>query len=90
MSPVRLLILAGLLYLLWRLLRSKLGVRQRGPAPKTSSRGEVDDVLVEDPICHTLIPRGQAIRLRHEKTTYYFCSDRCCDRFIKSAQKERT
>ena len=85
MSPQRLLILGILLYIAWRLLRNLIGEKIATEAKKqqkTKVAGSgVQDVLVEDPVCHTLIPKHQAIRLRQDGTTYYFCSDKCCDTF---------
>ena len=48
---------------------------------KKAEDATVQDVLVEDPVCHTLIPKHQAIRLRQNGQTHYFCSDACCDKF---------
>ena len=85
MSPQRLLILGILLYIAWRLLRNLIREKIATEAKKqqkTKVAGSgVQDVLVEDPVCHTLIPKHQAIRLRQDGTTYYFCSDKCCDTF---------
>jgi YHS domain-containing protein len=89
MTPLRLLIIGCLLYILYRLLttpRRNKGVDAKGSA---GNRGNaVQDVLVEDPVCHTLIPKGQAIRLRHEKQIYYFCSNKCCEKFLKQKGEE--
>ncbi len=86
MHPVRLLILAALLYLAWRLLKAPH--RQSGNRGKKAAQegGKVEDVLMEDPVCHKLIPKSQAIRLRKDKTTYYFCSEECCDTFTREAR----
>ncbi|XOF35224.1 MAG: YHS domain-containing protein [Candidatus Electrothrix sp. YB6] len=90
MSPQRLLLLAVLLYIGWRLVRSLIRekIRQelqqeRAKAGQAAQNAQttVRDVLVEDPVCHTLIPKDQAIRLRQDSKTYYFCSDSCCDQF---------
>ena len=87
MSPQRLFLLAILLYIAWRLLRSLIRdtITQQAKTKlrKESEQAEetVQDILVEDPVCHTLIPQHQAIRLRHDGETYYFCSDSCCDQF---------
>ncbi|MCI5224080.1 MAG: YHS domain-containing protein [Candidatus Electrothrix sp. AR4] len=88
MSPQRLFILSILLYIAWRLVRSmireKISKEAQSQLRKESTQAEktaVQDVLVEDPVCHTLIPQHQAIRLRQEGKTYYFCSDICCDQF---------
>jgi YHS domain-containing protein len=94
MSPQRLLLLAVLLYIGWRLVRSLIRekIRQalrheKAKAGQTAQNEQetVRDVLVEDPVCHTLIPKNQAIRLRQDETTYYFCSESCCDQFTGSA-----
>lgn len=88
MSPVRLVILAVLLYIAWRLIRNLLKGRPPGQAGRQSQSAEVRDKLVEDPVCHTLIPKGQAIRLRRKGTTYYFCSEKCCDTFTRDSGGE--
>ncbi len=84
MSPVRLFILAVLFYIAWRLFQgSKKKKSEHSCGQATSS--EVKDVLMEDPVCHTLVPKGQAIRLRHKGKTYYFCSEKCCDTFTRES-----
>ena len=89
MSPVRLVIIGALLYILYRLFvgpRKKRGdAEKNGPA---SSGTAVQDVLVEDPVCHTHIPRGQAVQLHHDNKMYYFCSDKCCEMFLKQKGAE--
>ena len=85
MSPQRLLILAILLYIGWRLVRSLIRESimkelEDGQAGQPTNE-KTQDILVEDPVCHTLIPRHEAIRQRHNGITYYFCSEACCDKF---------
>lgn len=91
MGPQRLLLLAVLGWIAWRLLRSLIREkitnelrRQRQDSRKKEA--EVEDVLEEDPVCRTLIPRHQAVRLRHDGRTYYFCSETCCDIFISEQE----
>lgn len=88
MSPQRLLLLAFLFYIAWRLLRSlirdSITRKAESKVRKESGQAEeetVQDILVEDPVCHTLIPQHQAVRLRQNGKNYYFCSDSCCDQF---------
>ena len=85
MSPQRLLILTVLLYIAWRLIRNLIRDKIEAEAAKRQKKevkdSTVQDVLVEDPVCHTLVPKHQAIRLRQDGKTYYFCSDKCCDKF---------
>lgn len=83
MSPQRLLILAVLLYIAWRLIRNLIREKIAAETEKRQQEQhtKVEDILVEDPVCHTLVPKHQAIRLRHDGKTYYFCSENCCDTF---------
>ncbi len=83
MSPQRLLILAVLLYIAWRLIRNLIREKITAATEKRQQEQhtKVEDILVEDPVCHTLIPKHQAIRLRNNGKTYYFCSENCCDTF---------
>ena len=81
MGPIRLAILLFLLYLLYRLVTGgsrqpeKKTTKQQGPEPPTQ------DVLVEDPVCHTYIPKGQAVTWRKNGATYHFCSKTCRDKY---------
>ena len=89
MSPLRLAIIGVLLYILFKLL---MGPRKSGGYFKknnpASSGDAVQDVLVEDPVCHTYIPREQAVQLHHNSQMYYFCSDKCCKMFLKQKGAE--
>lgn len=85
MSPVRLVILAVLIYIGYRLVVSgwkKKNSSVEGPLD-SSNDSPVSDVLVEDPVCHTLIPKKQAVRLQYDETIIYFCSEKCCDNFVR-------
>ena len=89
MTPLRLVIIGILLYILYRLLigpkKKQKEARENDPS---SSEGAVQDVLAEDPVCHTYIPKGQAVQLHHDKKMYYFCSDKCCEMFLKKKGAE--
>jgi YHS domain-containing protein len=85
MTPLRLLILIVLCYIGWRMLRSGLG--KKPPQAAQDSASSPEDVLVEDPVCHVLIPKHQALRLRRDGVTYYFCSEQCCDQFAGQPEK---
>ena len=80
MTPLRLFIIAVLLYVGWRLLRKSFGRKSTDTTRQNKDAG-LEDVLVEDPVCHVLVPKHQALRLRRDGITYYFCSERCCDQF---------
>jgi YHS domain-containing protein len=85
MGPFRLIIIAILLYIGYRLLTSGRKKEKKTGKQDTVSgnAGPVSDVLVEDPVCHCLVPKGQAIRLQHNSKMLYFCSEDCCNKFIE-------
>lgn len=95
MSPLKLLVIAALLYLGYRLLisdwKKKKGKdTESSSSAKTQENGQVEDVLVEDPICHTLVPKQQAIRLKQKgkEGYFYFCSEKCCNQFVSETGEQ--
>lgn len=88
MSPIKLVVISLLLYLGYRLLvsdwRKKKKKKEDDSAGEIKDGASVTDVLVEDPICHKLVPKRQAIRLKSKKsdTIVYFCSEECCTKFV--------
>lgn len=87
---LRFVILAILVFIAYRLLIGGLkgwrGVEKKAVPPISDTK--VSDVLVEDPVCHTLVPRQQAIRLQHKGEIIYFCSEKCCNIFIQQGDEE--
>ncbi len=84
MSPLRIVIIGILLYIGFRLITGgrKKNNRENNQTPDSESEKPVQDVLVEDPICHSLVPQKQAIHLQHRGSMVYFCSEECCNTFI--------
>jgi uncharacterized protein len=39
------------------------------------------DVLVQDPVCQTFIPRQEALKITKNGQDYFFCSEGCLKRF---------
>jgi len=82
MSPVRILILLGLFYLLYRLLINAGKKEDGGEAAGAGM--PASDVLKEDPVCHVLVPARQATVLNNNGETLYFCSDACRSKYLIS------
>ncbi len=76
MFVVRLLTAGALAY---AGLRLRKYLSQSGQVPQTGAGDEapLEDILVEDPVCHRLVPQKQALTLIHAGTYHYFCSDGC-------------
>ena len=89
MGPLRLIILAILVYVGYRLLVGGRKKEKQAGKEKSAVGGStaVTDVLVEDPVCHILVPKGQAIHLQHQGKMVYFCSENCCNTFIEKGKE---
>lgn len=86
MGPLRILILAVLFYLGYRLIKanfSKSDDKKKAETQDEETRqgGAITDVLIEDPVCHKLVPKQQAYALEAEDGVHYFCSKECGDKF---------
>ena len=79
MSPLRIVILIILFYLLYRLLfAGRIAAAKRKERKQEESES---DILKEDPICGKLVPSRQAEVLVSQGKRYYFCSRKCRDSF---------
>jgi len=75
-SPLRIILLAILFYIAYRLIFSG---RKKGLSQPTD-RG-LCDTLEEDPICKKLVPSRQAVQFLWRGEKLYFCSQECCNTF---------
>jgi YHS domain-containing protein len=53
-------------------------------APRPLEKDQEPDLLVQDPVCKTFIPRREALRTEKGGATYFFCSEGCLKRFLSS------
>ena len=82
---MRLLILAALIYLLWRALRTWTAKTALGRGTQRDLRGDpVDDVMVKDPVCGVYFPKKDGVPLHHGGEERLFCSTECRDRYRKT------
>ena len=86
---MRVIIIAALIYLAYRALKSWMGIQTRPPEGMSPSpRGEIDDVMVKDPFCEAYFPQRNGVPLNFEGRELLFCSRECKDRFIKQQQEK--
>lgn len=88
---LRFVILAILFFLAYRLVVGSFKNRntdEKKQQELADGDAKVSDILVEDPVCHTLIPRQQAIHLQHQGEIVYFCSEECCNIFVKQGEEK--
>jgi len=80
---MRLLILIGLIYIAYRAFKS-WAVQKTADTGfmKDQATGEIDDVMVKDPVCEVYFPKRNGIHLKHEGEDLYFCSADCKNEFV--------
>ncbi len=77
----RLILGVALGYVVYRVVRrlkemfTLSGPTQHGPQMPQP------DVLVQDPVCGTFIPRQEALKFTKDGQDYFFCSEGCLKRF---------
>jgi YHS domain-containing protein len=84
----RLLLGLGLGYLGYVIIKQvarSLGLWPQAPKPLEPNREA--DILVQDPVCKTFIPRREALKAEKDGATYFFCSEGCLKRFLTSDRK---
>ena len=80
---MRLLILAGLVYFIFRSLKSWMRSSTRSSAPMTGgTAGEIDDIMVKDPLCEVYFPKRNGVRFMFEGEELLFCSTECRNKFV--------
>jgi YHS domain-containing protein len=85
-SPLRIVILVILFYLLYRLLfAGRIAAARRKKQEKEEPQV---DVLQEDPVCGRLVPSRQAVVLERKGEKHYFCSRECRDSFRQHQGEE--
>jgi YHS domain-containing protein len=86
---VRLLILAALLYLAWRALKSWMAGGAIGRRTGGDLQSDVaDDIMVQDPVCKVYFPKRDGVHLRSGGKDLYFCSPECRDRYLEDQSKD--
>jgi len=82
---MRLLILAFLAYLLYRVLRKYLQSGQKGD--QRADGGPIDE-MVQDPFCKTFISRRGAKKKVIRGKEFFFCSRECAEKFEKEMRAQ--
>jgi len=88
MNPLRIFILAVLFFILYKLLFGRRKRKQVGGSSAKSQQAVTQDTLVEDPVCHSYVPKKQAIQAIKDGETYYFCSEKCCKTYLDEQGEE--
>jgi len=81
---IRLIIFGIIVFLLLRLLRSLFASSSdRGSQIKTGNKRIAADEMVRDPHCGVYVAKKEAYPLRAGNKVIYFCSEECCEKYLK-------
>jgi uncharacterized protein len=84
---MRYLIIFALLYLCYYVVKKAiLPALRTYKVFKRYGEPSTDKELVQDPSCHTYIPRETALRATIGGEVYYFCSQKCLDEYKKARE----
>ena len=75
---LRILILAGLAYLLYSLFK---GIFKSNREIEPREPNGVIDEMVQDPVCKTYIPRREAFKKKVDGEDVFFCSEACASKY---------
>ena len=81
----KLLLYLGLGYMAYLIIKPvarSLGLWPQPPRPV--AKEPEPDVLVQDPVCKTFIPRREALKAEKGGVSHFFCSEGCLKRFLSS------
>jgi YHS domain-containing protein len=83
---LRWIILIFIGYLIYRFLR---GFLSSPKLPKRNPPQEIQDEMVQDPVCQVYIPKRQAVVLHDSNgAIHYFCSTECREKFIQKKKRK--
>jgi hypothetical protein len=87
---LRLLILTIVGVLIYRTLKSWFsgGIDKRTAAPEAGG-GQVDDVMIKDPVCGTYFVQRKGVSLMQGSQRVDFCSERCRDLYLAGESTDR-
>lgn len=46
--------------------------------------GEIDDIMIQDPVCQVYFPKRSGVHLRQNGKDLYFCSPECRQQYISN------
>ncbi len=81
---MRYLIIFALLYLCYYVVKKAVLPAMRTYKILKKRESPADKELVQDPHCHTYIPKETALRATIDGEVYYFCSQECLDEYKRS------
>jgi YHS domain-containing protein len=77
-----------LIYLVYKVIKAWTAPAVPPGREEHRNSGEVDDIMVKDPVCGVYFPKKDGIYMKKDGEDIYFCSPECKDRFTGSDAKK--
>ncbi|RPH52010.1 MAG: YHS domain-containing protein [Desulfobacteraceae bacterium] len=85
---MKLIIYLILIYLVYKVIKTWMTPSAYSGKKEYGSTGQLDDVMIKDPVCGVYFPKKDGIYLNSDGRDLYFCSTECRDRFVDSISKK--
>ncbi len=87
---IRIILLAILCYILYRLVKSLLLPSSQKFGKQAGQGGKIiTDEMVSDPYCNVYIPKQDAIKTKIAGKTLFFCSKECKKKYLEEQHKSQ-
>ncbi|MFH1981074.1 MAG: hypothetical protein ABIL58_04475 [Pseudomonadota bacterium] len=84
---MRWLILIGVLYVAWRLVKSVSPAVGGGGRRTVQRPGDAGiDVMVQDPVCGVYFPKREGVTVQRGGEEIIFCSNECKNKYLSNKQ----
>jgi len=84
MNLMKIILYALIVYVIYTVFKI---FRIANKAKKSSAPPRIQPgVMVKDEICNTYLPKEEAIKEIHEGKEYYFCSEKCRQKFLEKSR----
>jgi len=81
---MKLIIYLLLIYLVYKVIKAWKTPSAYSGKEEYGSAGQVDDLMVKDPVCGVYFLKKDGIYLNADGRDVYFCSSECRDRYVKN------
>jgi YHS domain-containing protein len=89
MSPLKLLLLAVLIFITYKLFTGRAAIKEKDKQSEAKGKTEDESVeLVQDPISGLYIDKDTNYKVKYYDKVYYFASQENMDKFISEKKGE--
>lgn len=85
---MKIIIYLLLIYLVYKVIKAWTAPSDHSGKEEYGSAGQVDDIMIKDPVCGVYFPKKDGIYLNADGKELCFCSSECRDKFVNLSSKK--